>query len=49
MDAQPPVDPQADPRYRRARAHVRAVKGFYAHVASYVLVNLGLLLINLLT
>jgi hypothetical protein len=49
MDAQSPADPQADPRYRRARAHVQAVKGFYAHIASYVLVNLGLLLINLLS
>lgn len=34
---------------RRARAHVRALRGFYVHVAMYVAVNLGLLAVNLLS
>lgn len=36
-------------RYERARARVQAVKGFYIHATVFVLVNLGLFLINWLT
>ena len=36
-------------RYQRARQHVQALKGFYIHVTVYILVNAGLLLINLVT
>jgi hypothetical protein len=36
-------------RYRKAKARVRDLKGFYVHLTVYVLVNLVLLTINLLT
>ena len=38
-----------DDRYRRAKAQVEALRGFYGHATAYALVNAGLLLINLLT
>lgn len=38
-----------DPRYEEARRHARALRGFYTHALVYLLVNLGLLGINLLT
>ena len=34
-------------RYQRARRRVRTIKGFYAHLIVYLIVNAGLLLINL--
>jgi hypothetical protein len=36
-------------RYKQAKERVEALKGFYAHLAIYLIVNIGLLLINLLT
>jgi len=36
-------------RYERARAHVQAIKGFYTHATVFVLVNIGLFIINFLT
>ena len=36
-------------RYERARKRVEDIKGFYTHLTVYVLVNLGLLTLNLLT
>ena len=39
----------SDERYERARKRVQAVKGFYIHLAVYVIVNAGLVAINLLT
>ena len=39
----------ATQRYQRARQHVQALKGFYIHLSVYILVNAGLLLINLLS
>jgi hypothetical protein len=33
--------------YERARARVQALKDFYAHATAYVLVNIGLFVINL--
>ena len=36
-------------RYERARARVQALKGFYTHATAYVLVNIGLFVINLLS
>ena len=36
-------------RYQRARQRVHTLKGFYIHLAVYILVNAGLLLINLLS
>jgi len=41
------VDDQA--RYERARKRVKALKGFYRHLAVYLLVNAFLLVINLVT
>ena len=37
-----------DTRYRRARERVAALRGFYTHLAVFILVNAGLLTINLL-
>ena len=37
-----------DTRYRRARERVAALRGFYTHLAFFILVNAGLLAINLL-
>jgi uncharacterized membrane protein YdjX (TVP38/TMEM64 family) len=39
---------QEQQRYERARERVKELKGFYTHVAIYVLVNIGLFIINLL-
>ena len=36
-------------RYERAQARVKELKGFYIHATAYVLVNIGLFVINLLT
>lgn len=41
------MDEQA--MYERAKKRVEEIKGFYAHLLTYVLVNLGLFLINLVT
>ena len=38
-----------DQRYDRAHARVKKLKGFYTHATVYVLVNIGLFVINLLT
>lgn len=35
--------------YKRAKARVEAVRGFYIHAIVYVVVNLGLFTINMLT
>jgi hypothetical protein len=37
------------PRYRDARRHVKALRGFYGHALVYVAVVTGLLLLNLYT
>jgi len=36
-------------RYEQARTRVQAIKGFYIHATVFVVVNLGLFLINVLT
>ena len=36
-------------RYQRARKRVEDLKGFYIHLSMYVMVNIGLFLINYLT
>jgi 2TM domain len=36
-------------RYERARARVQAIKGFYIHASVFVVVNLGLFIINAFT
>jgi hypothetical protein len=36
-------------RYQRARKHVEELKGFYVHLAIYLIVNSGLFLLNVLT
>jgi hypothetical protein len=38
-----------DQRYDRAHARVQVLKGFYTHATAYILVNIGLFVINLLT
>ena len=40
---------EQETRYQNARKRVEAVKGFYVHLTVYVLVNLLLLTINMLT
>jgi hypothetical protein len=40
----------SDPeRYQQARAHVQQLRGLYLHVGVFVIVNLCLLLLNLIT
>jgi hypothetical protein len=36
-------------RYERARARVQAIKGFYVHASVFLVVNIGLFVINALT
>jgi hypothetical protein len=36
-------------RYERAHARVQAIKGFYVHASVFVVVNIGLFLINAFT
>ncbi len=36
-------------KYARARAKVQELKGFYTHLVTYILVNLGLFVVNLAT
>ena len=40
---------QEQQRYQRAHARVQALKGFYTHATAYVLVNVALFVINLVT
>jgi hypothetical protein len=40
---------QEQQRYQRARERVQALKGFYTHATAFILVNIGLFVINLLT
>ena len=40
---------QQDALYRRAKGRVEAIKGFYIHLAVYVVVNLGLFLLDVAT
>jgi hypothetical protein len=43
------VNENDDRLYRRAKARVEELKGFYVHLMVYVVVNAGLVAINLLT
>jgi hypothetical protein len=38
-----------DDRYYQAKKRVEDIKGFYGHLASYLLVNVALLILNLVT
>jgi hypothetical protein len=40
---------QEEERYYKARKRVEEIKGFYGNLISYVIVNVGLMVINLLT
>ena len=37
------------PRYEEARRRVRSLRGFYTHLLVYMLVNAGLVVLNLVT
>ena len=43
------MEDQEQQRYQRAHARVQALKGFYTHAFAFVVVNIGLFIINLLT
>jgi hypothetical protein len=44
------MDPNGgDARYEQAKKRVEELKGFYAHLAVYAIINAGLFLINLVT
>ncbi len=47
MNAQLPYS-EPDAQYRQAHQRVLQLKGFYSHLASFVVVNAGLVAINLL-
>jgi hypothetical protein len=38
-----------DERYFKARKRVEEIKGFYGNLTAYIVVNIGLLVVNLLT
>ena len=40
---------QEEERYFKARKRVEEIKGFYGNLIAYIVVNIGLLVINLLT
>jgi len=40
---------QEEERYIKAKKRVEEIKGFYGNLIAYVIVNIGLLVINLLT
>src|SRR5687767_11803993 len=40
---------QQDERYVRARKRVEQLKGFYVHLSVYLVVNIGLFVINMIT
>jgi hypothetical protein len=40
---------QEEERYFKARKRVEEIKGFYGNLIAYVIVNIGLMVINLLT
>jgi hypothetical protein len=40
---------QEEERYFKARKRVEEIKGFYGNLIAYVIVNIGLVVINLLT
>lgn len=40
---------QNEERYNKAKKRVEAIKGFYGNLTSYIVVNIGLLIINLMT
>ncbi len=39
----------ADEKYEKAKKRVEEIKGFYTHAIVYVVVNIGLFLLNLFT
>ncbi len=47
MGEEAQMDEQA--RYEKARKRVEEIKGFYTHLLTYVLVNLALFVLNLIT
>lgn len=40
---------QEEERYYKARKKVEEIKGFYGNLTAYIVVNIGLLVLNLLT
>jgi hypothetical protein len=40
---------QEEERYFKARKRVEEIKGFYGNLIAYIVVNIGLLVVNLLT
>ncbi|HOZ75405.1 MAG TPA: 2TM domain-containing protein [Flavobacterium sp.] len=40
---------QSEERYFKAKKRVEEIKGFYGNLASYIVVNIGLLVLNLVT
>jgi len=43
------MDQEQQQRYERAHARVKQIKGFYTHASAYIVVNIMLFVINLLT
>ena len=40
---------QEEERYLKARKRVEEIKGFYGNLIAYIVVNIGLMVLNLLT
>lgn len=49
MAESPVTSPEERAQLRAARRHVEAVKGFYVHAGIYLIVNIGLVIINAAT
>ena len=47
-EEEPARDQEEQQRYERARARVKAIKGFYIHATIFVVVNIALFAINVL-
>ncbi len=43
------TDFEQEERFREARKRVEELKGFYGNLVSYIVVNLGLMILNLMT
>lgn len=43
------TDYEQEERFRQAKKRVEELKGFYGNLVSYIVVNLGLMILNLMT
>jgi len=44
-----PIENEKELKYRKAQKKVEAIKGFYSHLFFFVVINMGMILVNYLT